>query len=82
MISYRVGAPRGKRRVVFILTAERPVLQAFRVVHLVQDENMSCLFESHSGCVNRGLTSMDAGWWLSSESLILPRAEASSLSLT
>lgn len=67
---------------VFILTAERPFLQAFRVVRCVQDENIGCLFESRGGCVNRRLASMDAGWRLGSESLILPCAEAPSLSLT
>lgn len=81
MISHHVGAPRGKRRVVFILTVERPVLQAFGVVRLVQVENIGCLFESCGGCVNKGLPTTDAGWWLSSEGLILPYAEAPSLSL-
>ena len=82
MISRCVGAPRGKRRAVFILTVERPVLQAFGIVCPVQDENISCLFESRGGCVNGRLTSTDASWWLGSEGLILPRAEAPSLSLT
>lgn len=46
---------------VFILTVERPIVQAFGVVHLVQDENIRCLFESRGGYVNRGLTSTAAG---------------------
>lgn len=81
MVSHRVGTPRGKQRVVFILTAERPVLKAFGVARLVRDENIGRLFESRGGCVNRGLVSMDAGWRLGSEGLILPHAEDPSVSL-